>query len=203
MIFALAAVAALSLSGCATNAEPEATAETPTPVVTETATPDPVASPEPTEEPEPVEEPENPEYATCSDMPVPTPVDSVDAEQIDGIAPQYLVDSGPRSGAQGETVTDADGNPVAYHAVDGDTMPGIAGRFCATMYGGGDGTRWLGVLNIIRRSAGISGGGDVYAGDTINLSPWTIASVGDENGQVHNFDPATDFSYPIRIPAQH
>ncbi|WP_156760002.1 hypothetical protein [Microbacterium karelineae] len=154
------------------------------------------------------EEPEEPAYATCSDIAAPTPVDSVDAEQLDGLVPQYLVDSGPRAGAQGETETDADGNPVAYHAVEGDSYASIAARFCTTMFGGGDGTRHLDILNMVRRNTMFSAGGEkvstVYAGDTINLSPWTIATVGDENGQVYSFDPASSFNNsPVTMPAQH
>lgn len=34
----------------------------------------------------------------------------------------------------------------------------------------------------------------LYAGDTLNLSPYTIASVGDVNGEVHSYE--TVFTLP-------
>lgn len=231
MIFALAAVAALTLSGCATNAEPEAAAETPTPVVTETATPDPVATPGPTEVPAPVEtadaeaveaeaseevwgevpvcdegvvkptdectlhpndQPQPPE-GFCAELEQPEVNEYGYADGVDylgGRPVPVIADSGARDGANGSVSTDAEGNPAAYVVAQGDTLGAIAERFCTD-------TTYLTQVNLVRRQTPAMS--DVpemplFAGDTLNLSAYTVTSVGDQNGQVYDFNP--DFQFP-------
>lgn len=117
-------------------------------------------------------------------------------DRVHGYWYSSLRDVGPIAHANGETVQDQDGEPVAYVAAPGDTMVAIAARFCIDHY------PYLEWINAIRRGEGTSildfaGSMALYAGDTINLDPHTIATVGDENGVVRR--NAIDF----HIPPQH
>ncbi|MCE7481908.1 hypothetical protein [Microbacterium profundi] len=174
------ALTVLILTGCATG---QAAAEAPT-VAPRTTTP--VAMPTPTVEPV-VEEPLQ-TYITCDAAPKLIPADHVEGT-MNGLEPTLLGDSGPRAQAQGESVLNENGEPVAYVAAEGDTINGIAQRFCV-----GANPTYLEMLNSIRRTGLYSSEGQqravVYAGDTINLNPYTIASVGDEAGAVHDFSPS-------------
>lgn len=55
----------------------------------------------------------------------------------------------------------------------------------------GLGTAYFYVINQVRRN-----GTELYVGDTLNLSAFTILSVGDENGVAYDNDP------PSPIPEQ-
>lgn len=130
----------------------------------------------------------------CEGLPGLEPRSNESREGIGGYWYSELRDVGPIDHATGEVTTDDDGQPVAYVAAEGDTMYAIAQRFCIDYPG------YLGQLNGIRRGDGgaqlFSLQPDLWAGDTINLDPYTIATVGDQNGQV--------FEHPIdyRIPEQ-
>ncbi|KAA9133743.1 hypothetical protein [Microbacterium caowuchunii] len=181
---ALSALLLVGLTSCATPNDDDAASAEETPTVVAELTPSAAeespAVAEPAAAPEPV-------YASCSEFSGHEDAHTYEGT-LNGLVPKLLVDSGPRSGAEGETRTNADGQPVAYIAAEGDRWGAIAERFCT-----GANPEYLEWLNFIRRTGLYSSGGQtpatVYAGDTINLDPYTIASVGDENGTVHSFDP--------------
>jgi hypothetical protein len=77
-------------------------------------------------------------------------------------------DYGPASGASGTTALDPDGHPVSYTAAAGDIWDTVAERF---------GIQDLYQFNCVRRSSLY-----LYTGDVINLSPYTVTTVGSENG---------------------
>ena len=88
---------------------------------------------------------------------------------------QQPVDCGPIQYATGTVQVDSKGVPVAYIVAPGDIWEFIAKRFDV-------GTAYLTAINAVRRE-------DVtqaYVGDTINLDPATITSVGDQNGVAFN-----------------
>jgi len=136
-----------------------------------------------------------PAYASCDTFAGFVPVESTDAPSVNGLEPTLLVDSGPALGAAGDATVNDHGQPVAYTAAEGDTFRGISERFCI-----GTDAQYLEMINSIRRQSSYSYGGvqraTVYPGDVINLSPWTVASVGSESGQVYSFTP------PFALPAQ-
>lgn len=86
---------------------------------------------------------------------------------------QQPVDCGPIPYATGTARLDENGTPVAYIAAPGDIWEFIAKRFDL-------GTAYLTGINAVRRDVPSV----VYAGDTINLDPATILTVGDEDGVV-------------------
>lgn len=92
-----------------------------------------------------------------------------------GYAIPTLHDRGPREGANGTATLDETGQPVAYVVAAGDTFEGVEVRFCTPGF-------YLEFVNSIRR-----GTLDLYTGDTVNLSAYTITSVGDVNGVVHHY----------------
>lgn len=132
----------------------------------------------------------------CEGLPSLEPRTNDDEERVHGYWYSSLRDVGPIDRATGEAIYDEDGQPVAYVAAPGDTMFAIAARFCIDHY------PYLEWVNAIRRGDGtsvldIGASMPLYAGDTINLDPHTVATVGDENGVVR--DNAIDF----HIPPQH
>lgn len=132
----------------------------------------------------------------CEGMPSLEPRTNDDEDRVFGYWYSELRDVGPIARATGEAVHDEEGQPVAYVAAPGDAMTAIAARFCIDHY------PYLEWINSIRRGENTSLGDPagempLYAGDTINLDPYTIATVGDENGKVR--DNAIDF----HIPPQH
>ncbi|HLS24313.1 MAG TPA: hypothetical protein VK063_00390 [Beutenbergiaceae bacterium] len=133
--------------------------------------------------------------AGCEGMPGLEPRPDDDEHRVHGYWYSQLRDVGPIARATGEAIYDDDGQPVAYVAAPGDTMRAIAARFCIDHY------PYLEWINAIRRGDRTSimdtASMTLYAGDTINLNPYTIATVGDENGVVR--DNAIDF----HIPPQH
>ncbi|WP_158864503.1 LysM peptidoglycan-binding domain-containing protein [Leifsonia sp. AG29] len=75
---------------------------------------------------------------------------------------------------------------MAYTVAPGDIWEFIAKRFDV-------GTAYLTAINAVRREDVTQ----VYVGDTINLDPATITSVGDENGVVyHHLDRLPDPHVP-------
>ncbi|MEE6297252.1 hypothetical protein [Georgenia wangjunii] len=132
----------------------------------------------------------------CDGLPSLEPRTNDDEDRVFGYWYSSLRDVGPINRATGEAIYNDDGQPVAYVAATGDTMHAIAARFCI------DHNPYLEWINAIRRGEGTSmldpaGSMPLYAGDTINLDPYTIATVGDENGMVR------DNAIAFHIPPQH
>ncbi|MEN2742121.1 LysM peptidoglycan-binding domain-containing protein [Microbacterium sp. X-17] len=99
---------------------------------------------------------------------------------------QQPVDCGPIQYATGTTRLNDKGVPVAYVVAPGDIWEFIAKRFDL-------GTAYLTAINAVRRENVTQ----VYVGDTINLDPATITSVGDQNGVVyHNLENLPDPHVP-------
>lgn len=182
-------VAALALSGCADTSGPVEPTASVNPVTEESIT-------------ETVESTQNEQAAdsesskACAGLPErqnrPNHVD----DRVHGYWYSELRDIGPIEHATGETTFDDEGQPVSYVAAAGDTMFGIAVRFCL-----GNDYPYLEQINAIRRGEtgellNLLNGPtmEVYPGDTINLNPYTIATVGDENGEVRNNN--LDFHIP-------
>lgn len=100
---------------------------------------------------------------------------------------EHMRDLGTMDGASGEVALNDDGSLASYVVAPGDTAYAIQQRFCM------DGIMFE-ALNAVRRAPGWLSGGDfpataLYAGDTLNLDPHTITSVGDENGEVYENTP--------------
>ncbi|MCK2022540.1 hypothetical protein KZC52_06375 [Microbacterium sp. kSW2-24] len=103
-------------------------------------------------------------------------------------------DYGPRDGANGTVEYAADGTLASYEVASGDYVDAILERLCVGFYS-------LQALNAVRRGsvhsvdptyqAYLAG---LYVGDTLNLSPYTITSVGDLNGEVFAYE--TSFILP-------
>ncbi|MBO0985053.1 hypothetical protein [Rathayibacter sp. SD072] len=94
-------------------------------------------------------------------------------------------DQGPREHANGDVVADEAGRPVAYVVAPDDVWTVVAERFCLHV-------DYINALNQVRRNSAFT----LYAGDTLNLSPYTVTSVGSENGEV------SDNSPPDPLPEQ-
>jgi hypothetical protein len=102
------------------------------------------------------------------------------------------VDKGPENYATGTVTLDADGHPATYVVAPGDVIDYIAHRF-GFYASSGEGFDYLNTVNQVRR------GGypwTIYAGDTLNLSAYTITTIGTINGKVLNEAP------PNPMPAQ-
>lgn len=109
----------------------------------------------------------------CGTVQPVVPIDNpAEPEQLGGKTLPVVHDRGWFETAAGETVVDATGAPVAYRVAPGDVFSTIAARFCVS-------ESTLQVLNHARRDNDA-----LYAGDTLNLDPHTIFSVGDQNGVV-------------------
>lgn len=106
---------------------------------------------------------------------------------LDGIRLEVVRDRGTRVGATGVVRTASDGTAAAYVVAAGDISERIADRFCVS-------TEYLDALNSVRRD-GVSIT-SLFGGDTLNLSPSTVLSVGDQNGRV------LDNAEPDDLPAQ-
>lgn len=107
-----------------------------------------------------------------------------------------MVDLGPREGANGTVAYADDGTLAAYVVAPGDYRDAILERLCLGAYS-------YEALNAVRRGSVHSVDPTyqvyltpLYTGDTLNLSPYTITSVGDVNGEVHSYD--TVFILPPR-----
>ncbi|KQQ07859.1 hypothetical protein [Rathayibacter sp. Leaf296] len=88
------------------------------------------------------------------------------------------VDQGPVEHASGDAVLDDAGRPVAYLVAPDDVWTVVAERFCLHV-------DYFTALNQVRRN----GAATLFAGDTLNLDPYTVTSVGSENGTVFENDP--------------
>jgi LysM domain len=121
--------------------------------------------------------------------PVPTAIPSVASTPVRMV---WEVDSGPRQYAMGTSTLDAFGDPQSYIVAPGDHWYNIAERF------GGDGILWQ--LNCARRRDTT-----LYIGDVLNLSPYTIGTVGDEHGSTSPASPATAVNclQQTGLPPQH
>lgn len=143
---ALGVAALLALSACVSApAAPPVTV-----VVTERPDPSPSVAPVPTQ--------------TARDALPPEPqpiVPNAPAEPAEPIPEGPAYDLGPRDGALGPVVSDADGNPLSYTVVAGDVFFDIAQRFD------------LPQQQLLRMNPSIPGFGlDIYIGDIVNLD-WT------------------------------
>lgn len=87
-------------------------------------------------------------------------------------------DRGAREHANGEVVSDGAGRPVAYVVAPDDVWTVVAERLCLHV-------DYINSLNQVRRNSAAT----LYAGDTLNLSPYTVTSVGSENGEVYDNPP--------------
>ncbi|TPW73058.1 hypothetical protein FJ658_07365 [Schumannella sp. 10F1B-5-1] len=124
----------------------------------------------------------------------PTPnADSVGAapvvagDRIGSYAVRLPVDAGSREYATGAVTLDSAGRPASYTVASGDLVDYIAERFGFPDFG------YLNTLNRVRR------GGypwPIYPGDTLNLSAYTVTTVGDIQGVVRNEAP------PSPLPQQ-
>ncbi|WZH35589.1 MAG: hypothetical protein PIR02_12475 [Microbacterium enclense] len=93
-------------------------------------------------------------------------------------------DLGPRPGAMGTAASGEEGRPAAYVVAANDSQIAVAERFCLI-------SGELSLLNEVRRFDPTALEPDVlYAGDTLNLDPCTIATVGDVNGKINDNEPA-------------
>lgn len=94
-------------------------------------------------------------------------------------------DQGPRAHASGTAETDEAGRAVAYVVAPDDVWTIVAERFCLHV-------DYVNALNHIRRNSAA----ELYVGDVLNLSPYTVTSVGSENGDVYDNAP------PSSMPPQ-
>lgn len=209
-VLATASLAVAALTACSSAAQPTVVTTTVEPVTRDagaTATSPPIAATG-TASPRPAATPDFPDgfYVVddgraavperggdgCEGLPSLEPRTNDNEDRVHGHWYSSLRDIGPIAGAAGEAGYDEHDQPVAYVAAPGDTMTAIASRFCIDHY------PYLEWINAIRRGEGTSitdtGSMPLYAGDTINLDPYTIATVGDENGVVR--DNAIDFHIP-------
>ncbi|KZX19646.1 hypothetical protein ACH61_03259 [Rathayibacter tanaceti] len=114
-------------------------------------------------------------------------VRTVGSGTLDGVDLEEVRDSGSRSGATGTVRAASDGAPASYLVAAGDISEQIAERFCIS-------PDYLSALNSVRRD-----GVDIdslFGGDTLNLRPTTVLTVGDQNGRV------LDNTAPDDLPAQ-
>ena len=103
------------------------------------------------------------------------------AGSIGDVDLEVVRDRGTREGAAGTVRTATDGAPAAYVVAAGDSPARIADRFCVS-------AGYLDALNSVRRD-GVTLD-SLYGGDTLNLNPSTVLTVGDQNGRVRaNAEP--------------
>lgn len=95
-----------------------------------------------------------------------------------------MTDLGARNGATGEVTYADDGSLASYVVASGDSFGAVAQRVCAGYHG-------LEALNAVRRNGLYADFGDsvLYEGDVLNLSPYTITSVGSQNGSSYSHTP--------------
>jgi len=119
-------------------------------------------------------------------MPIPTPGPTARGTAADlcagvsgvpcdpSFGPNNVVDHGPNSHANGVVTLDAAGVPASYKIVSGDTWDGVTQRF---------GMTWVDLdsLNCYRRDDWGSHS-QLWAGDVLNLDPYTVTTVGSQQG---------------------
>jgi len=112
---------------------------------------------------------------------------TVTQEMVGPYQVEIPIDNGPANYAQGTVTLDASGHPASYVVASGDIIDYIAQRF-GFFSPTGAAFDYLNTINQVRR------GGypwPLYAGDTLNLSAFTITSVGTINGRVlHEAPPS-------------
>lgn len=132
-----------------------------------------------------------------------TPGARATADTIGPYAVHIPVDSGPIPHAMGVVQLDADGHPARYIVAADDEHSHIARRFgfyaLATQSGSpAEGlntyTGYLTLINSVRRG---ESPWTLYVGDTVNLSAYTVTSVGSVNGRT------TSLPAPDPLPTQH
>jgi len=105
---------------------------------------------------------------------------TVTQEMVGPYHVEIPIDNGAANYAQGTVTLDASGHPAAYVVAPGDVIDYVARRFGFFTPTGAP-FDYLNTINQVRR------GGypwSLYAGDTLNLSAYTITSVGTINGRV-------------------
>lgn len=164
----------LLLAGCTSPApSPSAPAETPAATTEPAAAPRPVPSEVLAPVPLAGASGSTPSTGSCASAAA-APSGSIGEVDLESVR-----DSGPTTGATGTVTTATDGSPASYLVAGGDISAEIAERFCVS-------PEFLDALNSVRRDGvGID---SLYAGDTLNLSPSTVLSVGDQNGRVLDND---------------
>lgn len=103
-------------------------------------------------------------------------------------------DYGAREGATGTVQYADDGSLMSYEVASGDDEDAILDRLCVGFY-------YMDALNAVRRG-GVSSVDptrqvyppDLHVGDALNLSPYTITTVGDVKGEVFAYE--TSFILP-------
>jgi len=115
-----------------------------------------------------------------------TPTPRPPLVSIGGFPAQVPVDGGPREYAMGTVTLDDEGVPMAYLVASGDLVDFIAERFGFEGLGGGSPISYVNIINQVRRG---KDAGFLYAGDVLNLSPYTITSIGSINGEVLDDEP--------------
>lgn len=176
------AIAVLTLTACAGETETVESSAPAQPVVSESVS-------ESANSTDSEQEPTTEVSGSCAGIDGIESPSSEEEDRVGGYVQLEMRDTGTNNYANGETAFDEHGDPAWYIVAEGDTMQGIADRFCTEAW-------YLEMLNSIRRNATFVGTGYtvLYPGDTINLNRFTIATVGDENGSVYDYSP--DFHIP-------
>ncbi|WP_417556226.1 hypothetical protein [Microbacterium sp.] len=167
--FAAIALAATALAGCTATGGPTASGQTAKPAAAAEA---------------------GPGGGECTDMTSSDGGDFLTDGVLHADALEGMRDTGVRPGASGTVSLSQDGGLAAYTVAEGDRPEAIAARMCAA-------TAWLDALNAVRRESWLAGSPHsmrLNAGDTLNLDPATITTVGDEDGHVQKNEP--DFDLP-------
>nr|WP_201470908.1 hypothetical protein [Microbacterium hydrocarbonoxydans] len=175
-------VASVSGAPASPSATTSATSTASTPQPTDSATIDPAAGPTPTAEPTP-----SCMRADGGGIILPSGLLNVDMYS-------RMHDYGAREGATGAAQYADDGSLASYEVASGDYEDAILDRFCVGVY-------YLDALNAVRRGGATSVDPtravyppDLHVGDELNLSPYTITTVGDVNGEVFAYE--TSFTLP-------
>lgn len=117
---------------------------------------------------------------------------TVGSDKVGQFQVEIPVDNGTENYATGTVTLDSSGHPASYVVASGDVMDYIAHRF-GFFSPTGQGIDYLNAINQVRR------GGypwTIYAGDTLNLSAYTVMTVGSVNGKVLDEAP------PSPLPPQ-
>ena len=138
---------------------PLAGTPTPTPTVTVTITPTPTPTPTP----------------TSTRIPAGTDTYGPSARVGEYLEPIIPVDHGPRKYATGTVTNDVLGRPLSYTVAPEDVIDYVQERL-----GFGYDGHYLVTINQVRRGDTAT----LYVGDTLNLSPFHVTSIGNINGRV-------------------
>jgi hypothetical protein len=131
-----------------------------------------------------------------------TPAAPATADRIGPFHVRVPIDLGPGPHAMGSVALDADGHPARYTVAADDEWGHIAIRFGLSAVAPAEGivadglnisTGYLTTINSVRRG---ESPWTLYIGDTVNLSAYTVTSVGTINGT------ATALAAPDPLPTQ-